>query len=175
MSAFVFMPVWFWSMQRFGKRNTYVVGLLVRLTCNLSCLVLMYVSRWVFRAASSTTLSRRTWGCMCCTCCAYWVCNPAVVYDVADTRAATGGASLGSTSIMPWAMLPDVIDDIGWLLVDIMHACQPWDTEVRTYERNESIFYAFFVFSQKFAAVCMTLLLCVQLIAMARVLRSACL
>ena len=34
-------------------------------------------------------------------------------------------------------MLPDVIDD----------------SELRTFERNESIFYSFFVFFQKFGAV----------------------
>ena len=48
------------------------------------------------------------------------------------------GCGISAAYLVPWSMLPDVIDD----------------SELRTYERNESIFYSFFVFFQKFGAVC---------------------
>ena len=46
-----------------------------------------------------------------------------------------GGLSLGAAYLLPWSMLPDVIDEI----------------ELRTNERSEAIYYSFFVFFQKFA------------------------
>jgi Na+/melibiose symporter-like transporter len=48
-----------------------------------------------------------------------------------------GGFGIASVYLVPWSMLPDVIDA----------------SEVLSGERNESIYYAFFVFFQKFGTV----------------------
>ncbi len=59
-------------------------------------------------------------------------CRAQIILSVA-------GFGLASVYLVPWSMLPDVIDA----------------SEVISHERSESIYYAFFVFFQKFGTVWM--------------------
>jgi len=51
-------------------------------------------------------------------------------------QAAYGGAGISAVYLLPWAMLPDVIDE----------------SHLETGRRREAVFYSYFVFLQKFAS-----------------------
>ena len=114
ISTFLTLPFWFVLMQRFGKRNTYLFGLLA--SC-LSC-----SERHIVTFAWQIGLPGNFFYFVLPKNCEEWqlylmcvVGSPrSAIFIMPINRChATGGISLGAAYLLPWSMLPDVIDDIG--------------------------------------------------------------
>lgn len=94
------VPLWQTLMQRYGKKLTYGIGLLMFIP---NLFPLLFLSDQI-----------------------------ALMYVLA----AICGISMSSHFLLPWSMLPDVIDEF----------------MIKTGQRQEAIFYSFFVFFTKFSA-----------------------